>query len=803
MLACALLAACTTSLAAEAADTAATESRLVEDASLASRYWRSVEELPQRARERLPAYCPGAYVAPDFPDRGRMPVIDQPVHAEAQQAEYRVDGVATLTGDVAMRQGDRTVRAGRATVDTETLEAELTGGVLFEEPFVAASSDVAVLNLDARSADLDDVEFFLFDAEIRGRAEQMSRDEAGTMALRKTTFTRCEPGNDGWRISSSWLTLEEGAVFATARNATLRMKNVPIFYTPYIRFPVSDDRQSGFMFPDLGYSSEEGLDLTVPYYLNLAPNYDATLSPRIITNRGLRMGAEFRHLSGWQNTSITAEFLPDDDLFDGTFDRDDFDNAMAQGLASGEFQPADRWLYGVQHRGNLGRFSTLVNYTAVSDRDYVRDLGSDLDSDVGVTRRIDLERMGALQYRRGGLYARVWAQRFQRLDEVTTQPYQRLPEIEVSYEGRLLGALEYSVGAEWVSFTRDNADLAGRAAIVGDRLHLEPRLRLPLNWSWGFVNLTGGYRYTSYELKDFPHSVEPKPDRGIALASAGAGLYFDRDVNLFGAEMVQTLDPRVFYLYQEFEDQSRLPRFDAGKLTFAYDQLYRDNRFTGIDRIGDANHLAVGITTRFVDRRTGRERLRASIGQIKYFKERRVTLSGAPDDDDGHGVSELAGEVSWRVTSRIRAQGTLVWDTAEGQVDEAAASLQYRGDNRHLFNVGYRNRRARDIDQTDVSVYWPISRSFAGIGRWNYDLKSKRTIEGLAGIEYNNCCWQLRIVARHFLDSPSARSLEDVDADRGIFLQIVFKGMAGFGGNLDAVMRRGIKGYRPEDNYGI
>ena len=207
------------------------------------------------------------------------------------------------------------------------------------------------------------------------------------------------------------------------------------------------------------------------------------------------------------------------DLFDGTFDKDDFEEALAAGTVSGEFQPENRWLYGIQHSGRIGHVTSRINYTAVSDRDYFRDLGSDL----GVSSRIDLERRGELTYRRGGLFARAWAQRFQRLDEVTVDPYQRLPELELRYTDTLFGPLEYSLGAKWVSFTRHNDDLRGANAVVGDRLHLEPRLLLPLSWTWGFLNFTGGYRYTEYDLDDVPAGVAEKPDRGIALGSVDGG----------------------------------------------------------------------------------------------------------------------------------------------------------------------------------------------------------------------------------------------------------------------------------------
>jgi LPS-assembly protein len=254
----------------------------------------------------------------------------------------------------------------------------------------------------------------------------------------------------------------------------------------------------------------------------------------------------------------------------------------------------------------------------------------------------------------------------------------------------------------------------------------------------------------------------------------------------------------VFYLYQEFSDQQNLPRFDTSTLTFGYDQLFRDNRFSGLDRIGDANQVSVGLTTRFVDARSGRQYLRASIGEIVYFRDREVTLAGNPTADDRHSSSALAAELGWSLSRGWSLSGTMIWDSADNQVDEAAANLQYRTNNRHIFNVGYRNRRLSRVDQTDVSVYWPVSRRFGVIGRWNYDVKSNRTIEGLGGIEYNDCCLQVRLVVRHFIDSPSAAKIGSTDADTGIFLQIVFKGLAGVGGALESVLETSVRGYRTE-----
>jgi len=393
-------------------------------------------------------------------------------------------------------------------------------------------------------------------------------------------------------------------------------------------------------------------------------------------------------------------------------------------------------------------------------------------------------------------------QRFDRLDDGTEDPYQRLPQLDLNYSGRLLGPLEWSLGTQAVSFDRDNDNLTGINRAVGNRVHLEPRLQLPLSAAWGFLTLTGGYRHTVYDLRDMPDVLDDSPERTIGLGSARAGLIFERDLRLFDTSVVHTLEPQLFYLYQQYEDQSDLPNFDAAELTFGYSQLFRDNRFSGLDRIGDANQVSAGLTTRFVNSLNGREYLRLSVGEIFYFEDRRVTLAGEPTDEDRESSSAVASEVSASLAGAWRLSGTVIWDPHDNQVEEGGAAIQYRRDNQHIFNLGYRNLGAQDVDQTDVSFYWPMSRHYSVLGRWNYDLVNNRTIEGFLGLEYNNCCLQVRLFARRFIDSQSFTAVEDVEADDGLFLQVVFKGLAGIGGKVESVLEKGIRGYRTEDYNG-
>jgi len=740
--------------------------------------------------------CPGGYAPRDYPQPLESDAAQFPIVAKADQLTTEIDVSATLQGNVTIEQGNRLIVAQQAEMDYPSRVVQFPAGVRMDQPGIVMQGQTATVHLNSKQAEMDEAQFVLTDASIRGEAQQITQNPAGDLSMTRNRFTRCEPQNNGWTLSTNTLVIEDEAVFGTARGAVLRMKSVPVFYTPYLKFPVSDERVSGFLFPNMGYSDEDGLDVSIPYYWNLAPNYDATIIPRYIGDRGEGMELEFRHLASWQNTVFSGAYLPQDQLYNGFVDRDDYDEQGGSAIWE-TFEPADRWLGAIDHRGRVGPFTTFIDYNSVSDRDYFRDLGSDL----AVSSRRELERRGGVALNTRGLYMRLWAQGFQRLDEITIDEYQRLPELELSYGRRLLGPLSFSIDSVWSDFDRDTDGLNGLAAVTGSRLHVEPRLNLGFARAWGFLNVTGGYRHTTYDLEQDEAAagfqlVDDNPDRNIGLASVDGSLIFERELNWFGENLLQTLEPRVYYLYQEFDEQAALPLFDASKLTFGYSQLFRDNRFSGLDRIGDADQVSLGVTTRFISQDNGREHFRFSVGEIFYFDDRRVTLNGTPGADEMQDNSALAAEMSAALAGHWRLLGNIVWDPDDNQVDEGGAAIQYRRDNRHIFNIGYRNRVEEDIEQTDLSLYWPITKHLAIMGRWNYDLVSGRTIEGFGGIEYGDCCLQVRLMARRFLDSPTARDFEDIEADDGIFVQIVFKGLAGFGTKVESVLERGIRGYR-------
>lgn len=754
--------------------------------------WVPRAQLAPEVVRALPEYCEGAYVEPSYPLPRNVDSATLPIETQAQNLEYWLNDRAELTGGGVVTRGNQSVSMSRGTFHQDTQIVDIEGGLTLREPGLLVYGESGEVSLNSGDASISNAQFVLQPKKLRGDAETLERNSAGDLRALRGSFTRCEPGNDNWRLTSSDVRVEHDAKFGTARNAVLRVRDFPVLYTPYIRFPVTDERMSGWLFPDLGYSNENGADIAAPYYLNLAPNYDATVTPRYIAERGVGLQANTRYLSSHSRTEVGGAYLYHDDDYNGEVSRADFDAAATPG----KFDPADRWLITSIHNGDFGGFRTRVDYAKVSDLDYFRDLGNSLQ----VTSQVELQQLAELRYQRDNLSMALWVQDFQPLDNDGLEPYRRLPALDLSYGGRSLGPFNLSIASGWADFDRPNTNLVGIQKINGKRLDLEPRVLLPLDAPYGFLHFLGGYRYTKYNLDDVPVGADAEPERKIWLGSMDGGLFFERDSDFLGVSMIQTLEPRLFYLYQQYQNQNELPQFDVTQLDFTYPQLFRDNRFAGIDRLADAKQLTAALTTRVLNA-TGQERLRLSVGQIIYFEDRQVTISGTPTSADQHSRSPFAGSMGVTLGTDFTFATSATYDPNDDNWDELSVGLQYRRDNRHIVNVGFRRRDDLSplLRQSDQSVYWAVFRNWSVIGRFNYDWEESRTIDAMAGLEYSDCCWQIRLVGQRFLDQPGAVQTTHPEDEKGIYLQVVFKGLAGFGGRIDSMMERSIPGYRVEE----
>lgn len=813
--------------------------------------WVPREKLtPAQLAETAP-YCAGAYVEPLRPGMDdTTPKNEAPTFIGAKASRYQQEEqIASLAGDVVMRQGSMQIEAQEAALHQAENRGELTGNVRLRDKGALIVGDRAELQLDTGEAQVDNAEYVLHDSHIRGNAQYAKRSENAIIRLKDGTYTSCEPGSNAWTLKGNNITLNPATGFGTATNVTLRVKDIPVLYTPYIYFPIDDRRQSGFLPPTIGTGSDTGLMLVTPYYFNLAPNYDATLYPRYMSKRGLLMEGEFRYLTKSSEGQFGGAWLNDEE--DERKQQTDYDKT--------------RWMINWQHKGGLdSRWMTKVDYTDISDPYYFQDLQTD---QIGVTKTDYINQQGVLTYRGDSYTAQLNAQAYKLATVANITPYNRLPQLTLN--GTLPynpGGLQFDYQSELVRFERDlrtgsfidengNAsprldnNVTGLARANGDRLNLAPSVSLPLNWTWGFVTPKLKYVYTQYDLDldsrgrnsllaDEQYSSSQ--NRNVPIFSVDSGLYFDRDTQLFGDNYRQTLEPRLFYLYVPEKDQTDIPVFDTAETTFNYSSLFRDNRFVGADRIGDENKLSLGLTNRWIED-NGFERQRFSIGQAVYFRDRKVQLPGvvfADRKDAQADVSPYALEYEFRFNRDWRFSSDFNWDPDSRSTRSGSAMFHYQpADNPgKIINAGYRYRNdlvrydqntgrwsvgggdygtpgqpgyVKDyykIQQHDFSVIWPIVPQWSLISRWQYDYNRDRTLEAFGGFEYDNCCWKLRLVSRYWVDYDeySQEAPQNEKGDRGVFLQIVLKGLGGVtGAKVESFLNNGIQGYREREDKAL
>ncbi|KDO00369.1 LPS-assembly protein LptD [Pseudomonas donghuensis] len=823
--------------------------------------WVPRDQLTPAQLAETGPYCAGAYIEPTRPGMNdTTPKDESPTFIGAKVSRYQQEQqIATLAGDVVMRQGSMQVEADEANLYQAENRGELSGNVKIRDNGSLVVGDHADIQLDTGEAKVDNAEYVMHKSRIRGSALYAKRAENAIIRLKDGTYTTCEPNSNAWQLKGNNITLNPATGFGTATNVTLRVKDVPVFYTPYIYFPIDDRRQSGFLPPSFSTSSDTGFMLVTPYYFNLAPNYDATLYPRYMAKRGLLMEGEFRYLT-----------KSSEGQFGGAYLNDKEDERKLQSDYKDQ-----RWMVNWQHKGGLDeRLMTEVDYTDISDPYYFQDLESD---QIGVESRDFLNQQGALTYRGDTYTARLNVQGYKLATITEITPYDRLPQI--TFNGKLPyhpGGLDFAYNTEFVRFDRDlrngnfvdkngaispwlDNNVRGLARSTGDRINIAPEVSLPLEWTYGFLKPSIKNTYTRYDLdldnkgkQDIAFGLDNANRNGteyidgefkgtrtrnVPTFSVDSGLYFDRKTQWFGKNYRQTLEPRLYYLYVPYEDQKDIPVFDTSESTFNYASLFRDNRFFGSDRIGDENKLSLGVTNRWIED-NGFQRQRFSIGQALYFKDRKVQLPGIDwrtRDDAQANVSPYALEYEYRFNRDWRFNSDFNWDPDSRSTRSGSAMFHYQPEDNvnKVVNLGYRYRNdmvrydnatgkwsvgggdygspgdpnyVKDyykIQQHDFSVMWPIVPQWTAIARWQHDYNRNRTLEAFGGFEYDNCCWKLRLINRYWVDYDefSQDAPQNEKGDHGVFLQIVLKGLGGVVGNkVESFLDQGIQGYRTRED---
>ena len=745
--------------------------------------WQPLPLLTEAERDLRCRQCQGQFVDP-LKGQSPTPPGSTDIEVSADNSSG-TEGQLLLTGNVSVIQGNRSIEADSVAFDRDQQFTEASGNVAYREPGVVLQGEHLTFDSERQHATVNQAHFALHEPQLSGAAQQLERDASGEITIEDGAVTFCAPEDPQWYIKTETLKIEPDEGMATATHATLRWSGVPIFYVPWMTFPVDDRRKTGLLFPSIGSDTRGGLDVTTPIYFNLAPNYDATYSPRYIGERGLLHQANGRWLSQYAGAwDVTGQYISDDDKYSQDFPEGD----------------SKRWAIGVKHRGNYGEsWRTTIKYNKVSDPDYVRDLDN---STLSSQRQTALKQLGQIDYLGEDWKVSLQAQQFQSLADDITNNYKKLPQLTARWRGDAnLAGLQPIALLQYSNFDTD----ANR--VRGERIYGEAGVTYPLNWTWGFLRTTAKYRSVAYDLENLRSLPEDKPDASSGVFNVDGGLIFERATTFGGHSASQTLEPRVFYLYSEYDEQRGQPDFDSAELTFSYTQLFRDTRFSGHDRLDDANQISVGVTTRFFADSDGRERLNASIGQIFYFRDREVRLKArSPVLDES--LSATAVEFNWFPNETWSVRSSMLYDTEDNEFDALSAQVGYRPITGQIFNVGYTLREPppsqskRPVtEQANFSAYYPIGDNWGAFAAVEYSLEGNEFVEDMVGVEYDNCCWKMRLLYMRYLDTAGSFAPDfsdpDLERENAVQFQFVLKGMGGFGSRVENLMRDMIRGFDP------
>ncbi|KMN37542.1 LPS biosynthesis protein [Chromobacterium sp. LK1] len=604
---------------------------------------------------------------------------------------------------------------------------------------------------------------------MRGDGQQVDFRGQNLYRVYNSRINSCEPGDDSWYLNSSLLDLDYVNGVGVARNARLNFYGVPILYTPWMDFPLNGNRKSGFLPPTFKTGSN-GTEVALPYYWNIAPNYDATITPHFNDKHGTMLGAEFRYLQPNYTGSIYTEQLPKDKVTD-----------------------KNRYAWYATHNQTLApglSFGYNANY--VSDPNYFKDFGDRLS----IAANVNLVREAWLSYgfgwQGGSANATLRAQRYQTLLENPGPgdiPYARLPQLTFSVSQQLPQGFSANLQSELTRFSHPKLQ-------NGDRLVAYPSLSWSLDKSWGFLKPKIGIHLTEYQLDALPGQQARSVSRSLPIFSTDAGLYFDRDTEFLGQDHLLTLEPRLFYVNIPTRNQNNLPNFDTSENDFNFAQLFTENRFSGSDRVNGANQLTTALTSRLVSQENGMERIRLTVGKRYYFNQDDITLAGVPQQRTVSGSNLLLGAggdlaKGWRLDSSYE------WNEALKTTERYNAQLRYNPAAGKVLSARYRYGRYEQLDnsslygplrQVDIAAQWPIAKKWYALGRYNYSLADRKPLEQLAGFEYNDGCWSARMVGQRYVSDLTTTK-------NAIYFQLEFKGLGGFGNNPVNTLKLAIPGY--------
>ena len=707
--------------------------------------------------------CPEYSDIPVPPPFASAPAADD-IHITADHADLQQGGISQAVGDIQMLRGNQQIRADKLVFDQQNNKASFSGDIYYWGHDLYLHGDSAYLELDNETGTFKNTRYMIKHHRGQGQADTLLTQKRTKTLMRNADYSTCGKNDNFWKISAKEVNLDHAKDQGNAKNIILRIKDLPVFYSPYLSFPLSEKRKTGFLAPDFTDSSRGGVIISTPFYWNIAPHKDATLIPRLMSKRGLLLAGEFRHLAKQGYTEISGEYLPNDTEFNGE----------------------SRHLLSLNHtRHFAGKGNFTLDYNRVSDQAYFEDFASSS----AISSQRFLEQRADLNYRGNWWDTNIRLQGFQSVDRsVTEQPYKRLPQILFhARSGSGSGRLNYQLSSEYVYFYR--RAYPNLSSAIGSRIDLLPSVSYPQHTLATFVVPRFSLRYTQYDVRD---SGSSNPSRLLPIFSLDSGLFLQRALSIARKSFIQTLEPRLFYLYVPEDNQDDIPIFDTSAYDFSFDSLFRENRFTGADRVGDANQIVLALGTRFINRTSNKEIGYLRLGQAYYLKNHQVFL---PEDNRvKNNTSPIIAEVTATPTRDWKFRGNWYWDPSNSQTIKLLAQLQYKPAKNKVINLSYRSRNTENtrqfttLEQSNIAFHWPIKQNWHLTGRWNHALKENRLLEIFGGIKYDSCCWGLQAGIRRFLTGI------DSDFSTGVFFQIELKGLLGVGNKKAEFLQYAIPG---------
>ena len=710
----------------------------------------------------LVCFAQHSYAGEDLPDL-RTDKNPQTVTATSQEGPAVIEADSLVgktkdqieaTGDVTLRQGGQSIRANSLLFNQSSHEVDAQGAVMLKQDGNTMTGPHLLFNMDKSTGTMEQLQFYLKENNSRGSADELHIQDRQHFSLDNATYTTCPAGNQDWQLNMGLLEIDRDRQIGVAHSASVEFKGVPILYSPWMDFPLNGQNKSGFLAPTIGGTVSSGYEVTLPYYWNIAPNFDATVAPREMTKRGLMLNNEFRYLEPGYGGELHVDVLPND--------------ALAK---------RSRELFSLNHNQTLASsLNSYVNFTRVGDDAYFRDLGNA----VNVTSQSNLLQEGGLNYDAGWWTAVARVQHFQTLQDPAAPiavPYTRLPQLT-------LNARQNYAGTN-IAFAGEFVDFSHPTAVNGMRLVVNPSVSYPLVSEPAFyVTPKVALHSTYYVMGANNVGALPNASRTLPILSLDSGVAFERVSNMFGGDYLQTFEPRAFYVYVPYRDQSLLPNFDSAQADFNFTQIFTENRFVGNDRIGDANQITLAATSRLVEQNSGAERFKVMMGERFSFNTPQVNLV-TPATSTGR--SDILLAASGQVTRALSLDSEFQFDPNQSHAQRYNIAAHYRPEAGKVFNLGYRFER-NTLRQVDFSTQWPLFSRWHMVGRWNYSLQDARILEAIAGLEYNQSCWMLRLVAQRFVTATQ-------QTNTGFFVQLELNDFVKVGQDPLIMLKQSVPGY--------